>query len=163
MRVLVGLAGLVAAVSYGILLWIGYTQLMPVADGMAPFDLRVFGYDLAEATTYLQALGDEGRALIEGPVRTWDTVFPVAFTLFLALVSLRGGGRLGWIGAVVALGYGAADLIENAGILQLVRGPIPPDQLLVSSTSLLTQAKFALVALALLLAVVARLRRRGRA
>ena len=163
MRALAALAGLAAAISYGILLWIGITQLMPAADGLRPFDLRVFGYDMTDATTYLEALGEEGRALIEGPVRTWDTVFPVAFTLFLALVSLRGGGKLGWIGAVLALGYGAADLIENAAILQLVRGPVPPDQLMVSSASLLTQAKFALVALALLLGIVARVRRGRRA
>ena len=159
MRVLTALAGLVAAGAYAVLLWLGYTQLMPAADGLLPFDLRPFGYSFAEATAYLEALSDQGAELIRGPVATADTVFPVSFAIFLALVCLRARpGRLAWIGVLLALGYGAADLLENAAILRLVDGSRPPDPLQVSGASVLTQVKFVLAGLAILTALIARMR-----
>ena len=146
-RPLILLSALAALVCYGVLAFYTFRGLIPAAEGLWPFDLRVFGYDLAAAETYLAALGAPGRALIEGPIATWDTAFPVAFAIFLALSCLsQGPGRLARIGALTALAYLAADLAENAAIRRLVAGPVPPDPLAVSGASLLTQLKYAALA-----------------
>ena len=159
MRVLTALAGLAALVGLAGLGWIAWTGLLPASGGLLPVDLRPLGYDLAAATAYLEALSDLGRALIAGPWRSWSTVFALSFALFLLLVSLRGGGRPAIFGAAFALGYSAADLLETAAVLRMVAGPVPPDPLTVSGASVLTQVKFGLMALAVLTAFLARLRR----
>lgn len=160
MRVLGLLAGLVAGASLAALLWHLATGLLPAAGGLMPFDMRPTGYSVAEATRYLEALTDGGRTLIRGPVAFWDTVFPVALSLFLALTCGALGGRLGWLGALAALAYGGADLAENAAVLRLVEGGLPVDPLTVTGASTLTMAKFALLMLACLLYLLARMRGR---
>ncbi|SHI81545.1 hypothetical protein [Wenxinia saemankumensis] len=160
MRALILAAGLAALGCFLVLVWVTVTGLMPDAGGLRPFDLRPLGYDLATATAYLQALSEEGRATFRTTLATWDTAFPVALTAFLALLCLRRGGRLGWLGALVALVYGGVDLAENAAVLRLVEGPVPPDPLTVTGASVLTMAKFAALLLACLIYLLARGTRR---
>ncbi|GGL51433.1 hypothetical protein [Wenxinia marina] len=158
MRVLVSLAGLAVLIACTILVFTMVTILMPAAGGQWPFDLRVTGYTVPEATAYLTALNDAGREAIRTTMALWDTVLPVALTVFLALLCLGQRGKLGWLGVLAALAYGAADLAENAAILRLIDGSVPPDPLTVTGASTLTMAKYAALLLACLFYLLARLR-----
>lgn len=140
---------LASAVSYGVLvLWFG-PQVQAGAGGLLPFDLRLTGYGPEAARALLTALTPEATALYLGPVRITDTIFPVLFALTLCL-PLRGWHGL-WF--LPALGYGLADLAENRAVAALLRtGPLVDDGS-IAWASALTMAKFALVALAILLAL----------
>lgn len=120
------------------------------AGGLRPFDLRPFGYDLAEAEAFVAALTPEGRAAYLGPVRMTDTVFPLLMTLTFVLVSRR----LGWAALLPALAYGALDLAENAEVAALLRASALDPQA-VATASLLTMTKFAAFGIASLITLAA--------
>lgn len=148
----------VTAATYAVLvLWFG-PQVQQGAGGLLPFDLRPLGYDAAAARAFLTALSPEARDLYLGAVRINDSLFPVLFTLTLCL-PLR-GLPAAWF--LPALGYGLADLAENQAVAALLRtGPLVDDGSIAWASGL-TMAKFALVALAILVAL-AGLRRNWRA
>lgn len=137
-----------AAASYGYLVLV----LSPRIDagGLLPLDLRVMGYGVGEVAAYLAALSEAGRNVYLGPARLADTIFPILFTLTLALPHLGTPRPLLRVLPVVV--YGLCDLAENAAVAALLRdGLAEPGS--VATASLLTQAKFAFVALAVLLAL----------
>lgn len=142
---------LATALTYGLLVgWFG-PQVQAAAGGLTPFDLRATGYDAEAARSFLTALTPEGLALYLGPVRVNDTAFPVLFTLTLCL-PLRGWG---WLWFLPALAYGLADLAENMAVAALLRtGPTVTDGM-VAMASGLTMIKFAAVAIAIMVAVLA--------
>ena len=74
-----GLPLLTAAVYAWLALWLG-GQLAEQSGGLMPFDLRLQGYDLAEARAYLRALTPEGFVLYLGPIRPFPTLgeFPAS-------------------------------------------------------------------------------------
>lgn len=161
MRVILMIAGLVAAGSYAVILWHLFTGLLPESGGLLPFDARVLGYSVADAREYLAELSARGREIALGPVRRADTIFPAALGVTLLALSLRQGpGRLAWLGAALALVYAGVDLAENAAVARLISGPVEADALTVSGASLLTVGKFAALGLSLLLILLARLARR---
>lgn len=137
------------AAAYAALIWIGVTRLMPEAGGQPPFDLRVTGYDVAEARAYLEALTDAGRRLWTGPIRWLDTVFPLLTGALVAALIWRLGRP--WL-APVPFAYTAADLWENARVREMIAaGPegVTPD--MVEGASAVTQGKFALLAMSVAL------------
>lgn len=132
-------------------------ELMILAEGLSPPDLRLLGYDLPAIRVWLIALSPEGAALYLGPAATLDTLLPLLMGLTLLWWSRPVPGRAGWlfpaICAVAALAYMALDLAENAAVAVMVRaGPYAIDAGQVVLASNLTQAKFAAFALALVLA-----------
>lgn len=141
---ILALAALTGAV-YLALVWTGAVAVMARAGGQWPFDLRASGYTPAEAAAFLAALSDAGRAAYLGPVATLDTVFPPLLALLLGALIWRLGRPLL---APVPFAYAAVDLWENAVIGRMLASG---DAALAVSASNLTQAKFALLVLALVL------------
>jgi hypothetical protein len=135
------LSGGAAAVAYVALIAVGQIMVTVEAAGLAPFDLRIGGYTEADAAIYLAALSEAGRAAYLGPVRVLDTIFPVLFALFLALLSRAVWARGGWVlAASLPALYLLFDLWENARVAAMVAEGDPS---LAGVASALTQAKFA--------------------
>lgn len=127
------------------------------AGGLAPFDPRSAGYDLAEARAFLTALTPEGRAAYLGGQRIADTVFPIGFlgVLAIAIVSAYRRWSVWLAGAMslVPLGYFVFDMLENAAVAGMLRaGPGNLTQAAVAWASFCTIWKFRLVNAALALA-----------
>lgn len=147
---------LLTVLAFGLLAgWYG-PQVQAAAGGLWPFDMRAAGYGLAEARAFLTALSPEGRALMLGPVRVTDTVFPILFTLTLCL-PLRGRG---WVWCLPALAYGLLDLAENMAVAVLVRAGPEVAAGPVALASGLTIGKYVALVLALVLALAALWQRR---
>lgn len=134
--------------SYLVLVLLLTPRLLAEAGGLLPFDLRVFGYSYAEAHAYLQALSPSGAALYLGAVRLTDTIFPILLALTLCLPLSRWPAW--W--SLPALAYGVSDLAENWAVARLIRTGPAVDSGSVALASALTEVKFALVAVALVLA-----------
>ena len=138
-----------AVAAYAVLVgWFG-PQVQAAAGGLTPFDLRPLGYNLADAQAFLTALTPAGRDIYLGPVRIDDTIFPVLFTLTLCLPIRR--WALSW--TLPALAYGLLDLAENMAVAVLLRAGPAVEAGQVAWASGLTQAKFASVALAVVIAL----------
>jgi hypothetical protein len=141
---------LVTVAAYAALVSLGQMHL-DTGDGQQPFDLRIMGYSASEAQTYLDALHPVQVNLYRGVLRLLDTVFPVLFGawLYISASALRLRPRvLIWFGPAYAL----ADLVENALVSRVLGfhgGAVPDD--LVTWASAATQAKFALLAITLIL------------
>lgn len=139
---------------YGVLILVLAPRLSVETAGMIPFDLRALGYARPEAQAYLTAMTPTGQALYLGPIRLNDTIFPILFVLTLCLPLRR------WhpVFSVPALIYGLADLAENWAVARLLRTGVQIDDASVALASALTQAKFALAAVAILLALAGLIR-----
>lgn len=139
--------------------------LIEAADGLPPPDLRIGGYDLLAMRAWLAALSPEGVALYLGPVAFLDTLLPALIGLTLLwwtrpVPGLRDGLFVA-VCAATALAYVALDLAENATVGAMVRaGPVLIEPAKVAMASNFTQAKFAALALALVLAARQGWRRR---
>ena len=144
---------LVTAAVCGWLVFGPGAQLIALAGGLQPFDLRPGGYDLDAALRFLVALPPEGVALYLGPVRRLDTAFPLLMGLTLLWWMRPPTTPFGAVAAAAALAYVALDLAENHAVARLVEGGafgLTPER--VRAASLLTQAKFMAFALAAVLA-----------
>ncbi len=169
MRLLTGLAVVVAAALYGAEALITLPRLSAMAGGQAMFDLRLGGYDPAQARSLLAALGEAGRAFYAGPQQTLDRLLPAALALAVGLVLWRiAPGRVAVAGSLLAVAAAGADWLENARIgALLAAGPEGITPAMVAAASLATRAKalswgLALGLLAIVLAHAAILRyRRG--
>lgn len=135
------------------LLLVGYFGPMLSAEtaGGTPFDMRPLGYSLVEARAYLSSMSPAGTALYLGPIRLNDTIFPILFTATLCL-PLRGRGQL-WF--LPALAYGLFDLAENIAVARLLRAGNEVEMQAVALASGFTEAKFAAVLVACVLALFA--------
>ena len=157
-----GLPLLTAAAYAWLAIWLG-GQLSGESGGLMPFDLRVTGYSLGDAREYLRALTPAGFALYSGPVLWADTLFPVLMGLTFLWWMRPLGGAFGAVCLMAALAYVALDLGENWFVQRLLMaGPdwVQPDD--VAAASALTRAKFAVFAVAAVLAArAAWLRRKG--
>lgn len=147
-----GLPLLTLAVYAYLALYLG-SRLTALAGGQLPFDLRVMGYSLGEARGYLRALPPAGYALAQGPMLWADTVFPLLFGLTLAWWMRPFAGLFGMVCVLAAMSYVALDWGENAIVqAMLTAGPDWVRPLDVMRASTFTIAKFAALALALVLA-----------
>lgn len=148
LRLITWLLPLATVASYLVLVLVLAPRLSAESAGLMPFDLRALGYSGDAARAFLTALTPAGQALYLGPIRLNDTVFPILFALTLCL-PLR---RWHWAFTLPALAYGLADLAENWAVARLIRTGPAVDDASVALASYLTQGKFALVAVALVLA-----------
>jgi len=147
-----GLPLLTLAVYAYLAMYLG-TQLIAMADGQLPFDLRVFGYSLGEARGYLRALSPEGFVLAQGEIFWADTLFPALFGLTLAWWMRPFSGVFGMVCVLSAMTYVALDWAENAVVQSLLfAGPDWVRPVDVFRASTLTTAKFAAALLAVVLA-----------
>ncbi|WP_373354149.1 hypothetical protein [Pseudoroseicyclus sp. CXY001] len=152
--------GFVALINYLGLIAIGALVLGPA--GAAPPDLMVTGYGVAEIEGYLAGLAGV-TDIWPLAVALLDTIFPICLGLFLALLAFRWNrGALAWAAALAALAYMGADLGENWLIRAFAAGA-PVTEPAVRFTAQVTMAKFALLAVAVLLLAVSGRRGRARA
>ena len=142
---------LVTLATYGVLLGYVTPQLVADAGGGLPFDLRPLGYGVAAARGYLSALSPAGVDLYLGPFRLTDTLLPMLVTASLCLPLWRRGQF--WF--LPALTYGLFDLAENLAVARLLHTGPEVEVQAVALASGLTQAKFAALAVAAVLALVA--------
>lgn len=136
------------------------------AGGLPPFDLRITGYDLAQAQAFLTRLSGPGRDLyLEAQLRL-DTLFPVLLALFLVWSFVVLYPRLpAALLALLAMAGAGMDLLENARVAVLLRAPEVTAEM-VAAASQATVTKWALdgvalaaFALGLILALLRWLRR----
>jgi len=140
---------------------------IPALSDMAEtviFDLRVSGYTQSQAAALLAALGPDGRWFYLTRHVPADTALALieAIAIVLILVRVtRPGARFSlrvadpWrvallMAPVLMLVF---DLGENALVAHMLAGGAP-DRTLVAITSLMTQAKWVMISLAIALAVI---------
>jgi len=138
-----------AAANYAVLMYFMMFQIAPATGGLKPLDLRILGYSYEDVMAFLAALRFETVDLLVGLVRIIDTSFPI----------LLGAAGVGWIwmmsasrstivrlaACAIPIAYAVFDLIENALVGQILRGAMPPVEL-VETASTITLLKFACVA-----------------
>jgi hypothetical protein len=152
---LIASAALTLAAGAAIQIW---TVPILTIPGVGPMlDTRVAGYGHAEALAYLSAMTPDARAAYLGPERILDTALPLGVFGLLALLPRLGPWpRLAAVALVPALAYLALDLWENAAIAGLLRAdPAAVTPAAVAQASRLTQAKFAALGVAALIALIA--------
>ena len=137
--------------------------LMEIA-GASIFDMRVGGYGHGEAVAYLAALGSEGRWFYLSRHVPADTALALIEAIAIIMIIMRvtrpgarfsvpvpGAGRRAMLAAPVMMLV--FDVGENALVAKmLVTGG--PDPALVALASMLTQAKWVAISLAMALAIV---------
>ena len=143
---------LVSLALWGVMMFWTLAYLRRTAGGLAPFDLRPFGYTPEEARALLYALSSVGRAYYAEVQLQLDTAFPALYALSrgLLLLWVTAPGRTATrplpllarlallILPVVTAGF---DYFENEGIAaMLAAGPQAADEL-IERTSFWTRAK----------------------
>jgi hypothetical protein len=143
---------IVSVAIWAYIVFVNLAYLRRISGGLAPFDLRPFGYDAAEAQAFLAALSQIGRDYYNNVQLPIDTLYPATYAMSRALL-------LGWVTApgrtanrplpfparlaLIALPFIAAafDYLENHGIATMLASwpRLDPDQ--VAWTSFWTQAK----------------------
>ena len=113
------LFGLTAAI-YAVIVGWSLPVISAAADGLAPFDMRPGGYQLEEATAFLEALSAEGADFYRTVQHRLDIFYPpmLAVTLFLAIANLapRRLGLWRYVLGAVALPIAAFDYLENHAV-----------------------------------------------
>ncbi len=109
-------------------------------QGATPLpDTSLTGHTADSLTAWAAGMTEAGRALVLGPYRLMDTVFPLLLALTLAIT---GGRRRWWLGALAGT-YALLDLAENASIAAILgAAPAVPSADQVARASLLTIAKW---------------------
>ena len=149
MRLVNWLLPLAALATYLVLMLVLAPRVLAETAGMRPFDLRVTGYSADEARTYLAAMTPAGQALYLGWIRIIDTVIPILVMLTLCL-PLR---HWHWAWTLPALAFAALDLAENSAVARLIRTGAQVDDASVALASALTMTKFAVLAVAVAVAL----------
>lgn len=150
-RILIGLTVL----AYAVVVTGPGRVVQESAGGVTLFDLAIFGYDVEHAARLMTALGAEGIAHYRDWLIPADLAFAGLFTLALGLTGLRLAVGMEpplptAMAAVCAL-PGLCDIAENLAVAVVLAGDAAaPDAGAVARASLLTQAKWASLALAVL-------------
>lgn len=137
-----------AAVNYAMMLIFSIPKLLSAADGLWPFDLRIIGYSVEEATQYVTTITPEGRLFYLEVQQMLDTFFPALLAISLMLTLYRLAPKLPAMFLFPASGA-LFDYYENASVAQILLTDAP-EQGLVEVASLLTGLKFASIAISLL-------------
>lgn len=121
----------------------GFVEWRLAPQGATPLpDVSLTGHDADTLAAWMAGMTDSGRALVLGPRRVLDTVFPLLLALTLVMT---GAWRHVWLG-LAGLVYAGADLAENAAIAAMLRAwPAVPGTDAVALASGLTIAKWAIV------------------
>jgi len=138
----------IAALNYAIMVVYSTPKLLTAADGLWPFDIRVMGYTVEEATQYVSTITPEGRAYYLSVERTLDTVFPALLAISLMITLYRLAPKLPALYLFPVSGA-LFDYYENASVVQMLQTNAP-DKALVEMASLLTVLKFASIAISVL-------------
>jgi hypothetical protein len=148
-------------------------HLHQMAGGLDPFDVRPFGYDVAQARALLEALGDEGRDFYARVQLRFDTFYPASYALARALVlwwaTADGRLRKATIPIIArvllvcpALAAAGFDYAENALIGRMLAAGPSVDPAIVEAASRMTVVKSLLVSvnetLVIIVVVLAALR-----
>ncbi len=141
------IAGL-TALNYAMMLVYATPKLLKEADGLWPFDIRIMGYTLEDATRYVTTITPEGRLFYLEVQQMLDTFFPALFALTLMIALYRLAPKLPALYLFPVAGA-LFDYYENAAVAQILLTDAP-DQGLVEMASLLTGLKFAAIAISLL-------------
>lgn len=153
-RIFVALLAATAGLYLAMVLWT-LPEIGREAGGLAPFDLRPFGYTPAEAEVFLAALSDRGRAVYRGIQHVLDTGFPpalAAVTIWSVLLLWRGRWRLALVGLAVV--GAAADLGENLAVARLLDGFDPGTAVLASRLTVVKSAASTVVYAAILAGLI---------
>jgi hypothetical protein len=156
-----------AALAVYLAMVLGTLAQLQALSGLAPFDMRPGGYDLAEARALLEALGPGGRRFYLVAQIPLDALYPALMALTLSAALRWAGARGGLLaaGTCAAWGAAAADYGENAGIVAMILSWPETSVVLVGLSSLLSVAKAVLTTVAMLLllcAIAGRVLRRTR-
>lgn len=128
-------------------------HLQALAGGAPPFDIRPFGYSYEQARSFLETIGEQGRAYYLRPELILDTVYPPFYALSrgLALWWLTMPGRL-YAGAVpqrwrwtlmaMPVVMAICDSVENVCIAKMLWTWPDLSPGLVQFSSLATRVKF---------------------
>ena len=138
----------ITALNYAAMLFYSMPKLLSAADGLWPFDLRITGYSVEDATLYVNTISNEGRLFYLEVQQMLDTYFPALFALTLMITLFRLAPKLPALYLFPATGA-LFDYYENAAVAQILLTNAP-DQGLVEMASLLTGLKFAAIAISLL-------------
>jgi len=145
--------GLAFALYMTMLVWT-LPGIAAAAGGLAPFDMRITGYSVAEAQEFLGNLTPAGRELYLGPQHWLDLFYPglLALTLILAFSRVQGGwgARIGIMLAITGMVF---DYLENWAVVGLLRAEAMPSAELIERASLFTQIKAGATTLAMLLMI----------
>lgn len=136
------------------MIWGPLAELRRIAGGLAPFDMRPGGYDLADARALLAALGEEGRAYYANTQLEVDTLYPLTYALSRGLLLLwlaspgraSSGGFCNRVKAAFLVASTAAclfDWAENQGIAAMLASGTEVSPATVARASACTVAKSA--------------------
>jgi hypothetical protein len=141
------------------LLW-SLPHLRALSGGLAPFDLRPGGYDLAAAQALLAALGAAGRSYYLNVQQSLDSAYPALYAVVMvwAFRALAPGwwGRLLGLLALAGAGF---DYLENARVAALLRadpGAVTAPMVAAASQATLAKSVAVTAALLVLIALLAR-------
>lgn len=138
----------ITALNYAAMLVYSIPKLVSAADGLWPFDLRIRGYSVEDATEYVTTITNEGRLFYLEVQQMLDTFFPALLAISLMITLFRLAPKLPALYLFPITGA-LFDYYENAAVAQILLTNAP-DQGLVEMASLLTGVKFAAIAISLL-------------
>ncbi len=136
------------ALNYAAMLVYSGPVLINAAGGLWPFDVRIMGYTVEEATQYVTTITPEGRLFYLEVQQMLDTFFPALLAISLMITLFRLAPKLPVLYLFPITGA-LFDYYENAAVAQILLTNAP-DQGLVEMASLLTGLKFAAIAISLL-------------
>ncbi|MBL1436708.1 MAG: hypothetical protein COB08_010995 [Rhodobacteraceae bacterium] len=138
----------ITALNYAIMLVYSTPTLLSAAEGLLPFDMRVMGYSVEDATQYVTTITPEGRLFYLEIQQMLDTFFPTLLALSLMVALFRLAPKLPVLYLFPVAGA-LFDYYENAAVAQILLTNAP-DQGLVEMASLLTGLKFASISISVL-------------
>ena len=145
------------AIYIAMILW-SLPVITEAAGGLAPFDMRPFGYTLADAQAFLAAIDPETVKFYRNVQLTLDIFYPALITISLVLgIYLLLPARFGawrWVIAALPLPIAPFDYLENNLIgVMLASGPKMVSADLVSAASRWTMLKSSFTTASMLLLV----------
>jgi hypothetical protein len=110
------------AAVYAVMLFWTLPTIAAAAGGLAPFDMRPFGYSFEEARAFLAALPEYGRLLYRHIQLFLDLLYPalLAATLILATILLTVPGWLRRLLIALAVLGMVFDYLENISIARML-------------------------------------------
>ncbi len=136
------------AINYAMMLFFSLPVLVSEANGLWPFDARIFGYSVEQARIYISTISNEGLAFYLTTQSMLDFSFPALYALSLILTFYHLAPKLPVL-YLLPLAAALFDYYENATVTRILLSA-EPEAALVGLASLLTQLKYAAIALSLL-------------
>jgi len=138
----------ITAINYAMMLFYTMPKLWQASGGMLIFDLRVAGYSTETAQAFLDAISAEGRQLYLTTQHMLDTIFPALLAVSLIVTLYRLAPKLPVL-YLTPIAGALFDYYENAAVREMLLSKVA-DPALVEMASLLTNLKFASIALSFL-------------